>query len=246
MDNTKKFTDKADKYNQSRPSYPDAMIKFIEKYFDKNTIIADIGSGTGILTKQLLKTASCIYTVEPNDNMRLIAESNLSSCNNFYSIKATAENTTLLDNSVDIITVAQAFHWFDVLSFKKECQRILKPNGKIFLIWNTRDESANINKELFSICKQYCPDFIGFSGGIENNDTKIKTFFDNDYTTETFPNQLYYNRENFINRALSSSYSINQDNQNYAAYINALNNLFDKYQNNEIIEVANTTKVIYK
>lgn len=247
MDNTKKFTEKAGKYATSRPSYPIKLIKSFFDYFnfDTSLIVADIGSGTGILTKQLLNEGYKVYAVEPNDNMRAAAEKDLSNFKNFISVNATAENTTLQNSCVDFITVAQAFHWFDTNKFKAECKRILKPNGKVFLIWNSRDNNSPINKELFAINKQYCKDFTGFSGGTQNNDEKIKVFFDNYYQVQQFENHIIYDKENFINRALSSSYSLNSNDKNYSDYVKALNLLFDKYAENGFVKVANITKMYY-
>ena len=121
MDNTKKFNNKADKYSSGRPSYPKELIKTLyDMYgFNKSSVIADIGSGTGILTRQLLEMGSEVYAVEPNENMRKKAKAELARIEKFHSVNATAENTALIDRSVDHITVAQAFHWFDTALFKK-------------------------------------------------------------------------------------------------------------------------------
>ena len=73
-----------------------------------------------------LESGLHVIGVEPNDAMRKIAEQSLKLYSRFQSIKATAEHTTLKENSVDLVTVAQAFHWFDKEAFKIECQRILK------------------------------------------------------------------------------------------------------------------------
>lgn len=247
MDNTNKFTQKADNYAKSRPAYSSQMIDYLTSCFlpPSNYTVADIGSGTGILTKQLLTCGYKVFAVEPNENMRTFAEKELSDCKNFISINATAENTTLENNCVDIITVAQAFHWFDAGQFKTECTRILKPNGKIFLIWNKRDEKAPINIELFEVCKKYCPEFTGFSGGTQNSDDKIKRFFDGKYQIMTFSNPLLMNKQSFIDRALSSSYSLNPDDKNFAEYLTALNSLFDKYAQNGFVDVANTTQMYF-
>ncbi len=247
MDNTTKFTGKADKYAASRPSYPNKMVKSFYDCFNFNTssVVADIGSGTGILTKELLAEGYFVYAVEPNENMRHFAEKDLSSFKNFISVNATAESTTLSDSSVDFITVAQAFHWFDTEKFKAECKRILKQNGKIFLIWNNRDSNSPINKDLFDINKQFCKAFTGFSGGTHNNDDKIKLFFDNCYQIEYFENPIFYDKESFVNRALSSSYALSPLDNNYSDYVKALNDLFDKYAQNELVKVTNNTKMYY-
>lgn len=84
-------------------------------------IVADIGSGTGILSRQLLVRGLHVIGVEPNNDMRNVAEQSLNIHSRFISINATAENTTLKENSVDLVTVAQAFHWFDKKAFKIEC-----------------------------------------------------------------------------------------------------------------------------
>ena len=96
---------------------------------------------------QLLARGFTVNGVEPNDDMRIVAEQTLKADSRFISVKATAENTTSNDNSLDLITVAQAFHWFDIEQFRLECQRILKQDGKVALVWNSRDGSSEINKE---------------------------------------------------------------------------------------------------
>lgn len=211
MDNTNKFNQKANAYSVGRPTYANAFIDVLysEQGFNSLSIIADIGSGTGILSKQLLDKGNIVYAVEPNTDMRTSAENELNSYKNFYSVNGTAEHTTLENNSVDFITVAQAFHWFNGISFKKECNRILKPNGKVFLIWNTRDIAADINIQQSMIFKKYCPNFVGFSGGIKENDDRICTFFNNKFMCVEFDNPLLYEREKFIQRCLSGSYSLN-------------------------------------
>lgn len=243
MDNTNKFNQKANAYSFGRPAYANAFIDFLysEQGFNRKSIIADIGSGTGIFSKQLLDKGTIIYAVEPNNDMRINAENKLKSFENFHSVNGTAEHTTLENNSVDFITVAQAFHWFNAILFKKECDRILKPNGKVFLIWNTRDTAADLNIQQGLLFKKFCPDFVGFSGGIKENDERICAFFDNEFVRVEFDNPLSYDREKFIQRSLSSSYSLNKENKNYDQYLKTINDLFDRYAINEVLTVPNKT-----
>lgn len=241
MDNTKKFDGRAKDYTASRPSYSKELIDCLYGNYELSeaSVVADIGSGTGKFSKHLLDRRSEVYCVEPNGDMRCVAENELCKYKKFHSVAGDAENTTLKSNFVDCITTAQAFHWFDVLKFKQECLRILKNGGKVFLIWNIRDYADILNQEWHKVFSQYCPDFSGFCNGIERDDTKIKAFFDKGYDYVAFEHPLTFDRESFIKRSLSSSYSLKENNENYEPYIGALNELFDKYENNGVVSLSN-------
>ncbi len=121
-DSTKRFSDRVENYVKYRPSYPINLINHLKKKGIVTTgqKIADIGSGTGIFSKLLLNTENNVYAVEPNKEMRIAAEKSLQNKLNFISINGSAEDTTLKENSIDIITAAQSFHWFDLQKAKKE------------------------------------------------------------------------------------------------------------------------------
>lgn len=243
MDSTKKFNEIANEYTKSRPSYASEFIEYLfnESKISDSSVIADIGSGTGKLSKQLLNKGCKVFCVEPNNDMRIVAENELSKYTNFTSVAGSAENTLLEDKSVDFITTAQAFHWFDTKSFKTECNRIIKPGGKVFLIWNTRVNDALINQELYRVFSAYCPDFKGFSGGTKPHDDRIKFFFDNDYEYISFDNPLYFNRDKFISRSLSGSYSLKKDDCRFDLYISEINRVFDKFETDGIVKIDNQT-----
>ena len=209
-DSTQKFNGIAKEYTLGRPTYSEELIDMLYSQcdFSSHSIIADIGSGTGKFAKQLLDKGSFVYCVEPNDDMRNIAIQELTAYKNFCAVQGTAAETGLLEKSIDFVTCAQAFHWFDVLAFKKECKRILKEEGLVFLIWNMRDMSCDINKECFDIYIKFCPDFRGFGGGIQKDDNRITQFFNNEYRYVEFDNPLIYDKETFISRSLSGSYSL--------------------------------------
>ena len=175
---TENFTDRADIYAKYRPSYPNEYIDYLlsANQLKGNQIVADIGSGTGIFSHQLLESGLHVIGVEPNDDMRKMAEQSLKLYSRFQSIKATAENTTLKENSVDLVTVAQAFHWFDKEAFKIECQRILKQKANVALVWNSRDLTSPLIKENAEICQKTCPNFKGFSGGIDETPEVFNNF----------------------------------------------------------------------
>lgn len=241
MDTTKKFDGRAKDYTTSRPSYAEKLIDcFYDDYgISESSIIADIGSGTGKFAKHLLEKGSEVYCVEPNEDMRSMAESELCGYKNFHSVQGDAENTMLETGLVDCITTAQAFHWFDVKKFKKECSRIIKNSGKVFLIWNVRDDADLLNQELYHIYSKYCPNFQGFSGGIEKDDPRIKEFFCGKYEYVSFDNPLYFDKEKFISRSLSGSYSLKEGDEEYAEYMEALISAFNKYSNNGIVSIGN-------
>ena len=159
--NEEKFTGKADIYKKFRSSYPRELIEYLysEMGFCKASVIADIGSGTGIFSRLLLEKGSQVYCVEPNDDMRRVAENDLGDIDgfkNFISIKAPAENSGLQEGSIDFVTSAQAFHWFDIGLFKSECRRILKSDGKVVLVWNIRDYESELIKKDYILRKKYC------------------------------------------------------------------------------------------
>lgn len=241
MDSKRIFSGIADVYEQGRPEYALELIDDLyTKYgFSQSSVIADIGTGTGKFAGQILKRGSVVIGVEPNDDMRHKAQIILGNCDKFSLVKGDASNTTLQNESVDFITSAQAFHWFDPSAFRKECRRVLKPDGLVVLLWNIRDMNSFVNKECFEIYTQYCDRFTGFHGGIQRDDIKIKEFFDNEYERIEYDNPLFYKKEDFTKRCLSGSYSLKETDANYGTYLSLFDKIFEKYNENGILTMGN-------
>lgn len=231
MDNTKKFSGKADVYHKARPNYAQGLLDFIAQKWQigEGSLVADIGSGTGIFTRQLLGLGAKVFAVEPNADMRGKAEEMLRENPNFVSVVGTAEQTTLPDHSFHLVTAAAAFHWFDPDRFKQECERILTPGSPVVLVWNEVEMAAEINQGRERIFKKYCPNFNGFSGGNDREDKIKQAFFDGALQERRFANPLSYDRQTFVNRALSGSYSLVATDPGFEAYLAELGELFDQH-----------------
>jgi ubiquinone/menaquinone biosynthesis C-methylase UbiE len=130
-DSYQRFSRVVENYVRYRPHYPQQIADFLKEECGLSPAhtIADIGSGTGILSQVFLKNGNTVYGVEPNQEMRQAAESLLQDQPNFRSVDATAEATSLSDKSIDFVTAGQAFHWFKHDLTREEFSRILVPKG---------------------------------------------------------------------------------------------------------------------
>lgn len=228
------FNRKGDVYAKARPAYPANLFSYLLErgIIHADCTAADIGSGTGIFTLQLAPFVKKIYAVEPNADMRAEAEAAFASCGNVISVSATAEQTTLAEHSVNVITVAQAFHWFDRKAFRAECQRILASNGNVLLIWNDRDTDSPIIQDNFAVNTRFCPRFRGSSNGISFDKASFADFFAVSPEVTRFDNSLIYDRDAFVLRNLSSSYAPVQGDTHYDRYVQAIHDVFDKHSKN--------------
>lgn len=244
MDSTARFTGKAEGYAKYRPKYAEAYIDYLVESFGlkDGSMIADVGSGTGILTKQLLDRGLHVLAVEPNGDMRAQAEKELREYTGFRSVAGTAENTSLEAASTDLVTAGQAFHWFDREAFRSECTRILKRGGSVSLVWNSRDKSSPIVREIDGIFRRYCPDYVGVSGGIEDEAGVFERFFkDGAYDIRSFRNDARYDLGSFIGRNLSVSYAPRKEDGNFSQFIMEMENLFGEFEENGIVAVPSET-----
>lgn len=252
MKNTQKFNSKqrfshtVENYVKYRPHYPKAAIDFLKKDYGlkANHIIADIGSGTGIFTKLLLDNGNKVCGVEPNGDMRQASETYLSEYKNFMSLNASAEHTTLEDHSVDMITAAQAFHWFHQKNVKKEFERILKPNGLIVLLWNLRvSDQSDVMQAYEQLLQTFGTDYKDVCAeGV--TDASVQDFFSPHETTIVkFPNTQTLNWESFKGRLLSTSYTPKPGAENYDDMLHAAKTIFDKNQVDGFITFIYETKV---
>lgn len=233
-------------YDSVRPSYPDALFEYLQNEIgvDANSIIADIGSGTGILTEKLIKICKKVYAVEPNRSMRNVANNKLWKSTKYVSIDGTAENTGLCDNCLNYVTAAQSFHWFNRSLFRNECQRILKNNGFVILIWNCRDQGNELVQVIDKINEKYCSNFSGFKGGMRGavGLDDYEDFFVNGYDTKIFRNDILLDKRRFIGLHNSASYRLEKSDINYKNYIYDLQRAFDKYSLNGNLFMPYLTK----
>ncbi len=134
------FSSKVNDYVASRPDYPAALFDALRTkcHLQPGAVVADIGAGTGLLTRGLLAQSYTVTAIEPSDAMRAAADHALAHVPAYSSANGTAENLPLPDASADLITAAQAFHWFDIPAARIEFLRVLKPQGHVALIWNDR------------------------------------------------------------------------------------------------------------
>jgi SAM-dependent methyltransferase len=231
-DPTKRFSDRVDNYVKYRPGYPNEVIAYLQSECKLTSalVIADIGSGTGIFTKLLLDEGYKVYAVEPNEDMQQAAEQQLGANKNFNPINGSAEATTLLANSIDLIVCAQAFHWFNNEKTQAEFRRILKEDGHAALIWNNRLADADEFSIAYeSILKQ---DSIDYNKVNHRNisDFDFKAFFkDGIYKAVKFPNVQVFDEAGLLGRAFSSSYVPPEGTADGEKFKELLKDIFARY-----------------
>jgi ubiquinone/menaquinone biosynthesis C-methylase UbiE len=242
--NTTRFSDRVEEYIKYRPTYPSKLLAILKKELKLNfdNTIADIGSGTGISSIPFLDNNNIVYGVEPNKEMREAAEQILKKYPKFISINGAAEETTLPDKSIDIIFCGQAFHWFDKTKSKKEFDRILKDNGHIVFVWNSRSTKSDFQNEyedaLFENIDEY-----KFVNHRTISDDEIREFF----APKTLDIFRLYNKQNFnlegLQGRLKSSSYCPKSGPGYDRLMVQIESIYKKYEVNDNIEFEYETQI---
>ncbi len=240
-----RFSNRVENYVKYRPAYPREILDLFAAEMNplKNSVVADIGSGTGISAKLFLENGNSVFGVEPNAAMRGAAENFLKDFPRFKSVDGTSENTNLPENSVDFIVAAQAFHWFDKKKTRIEFQRILRENGFVALIWNERQLDTNdflINYE--NHLKRFGTDYEKVRH--DNLDEKLlQDFFQTKMRRKTLLNVQTLDFDGLKGRMLSASYIPSEGDALFAPMIAELQSLFDKYAENGKIQILYNTNI---
>lgn len=242
---TQRFSDRVENYVRYRPGYPREIVTLLMEMYGltADSVIADLGSGTGNSTALFLEAGCTVQAVEPNREMRAAAEKLLGHRAKFHSVAGSAEATTLPEHSVDFVIAAQAFHWFDARAARQECDRILKPGGWVVLIWNERQLDAT------PFLRAYEKLLINFGTDYatvrhENIDTtKLAQFFSGPHVTHTFANAQHFDLEGLKGRLLSCSYAPGAGDPRHEPMLEELRRMFDEHQQDGQVSFTYDTKV---
>jgi len=242
---TSRFSDRAENYMKHRPGYPQQIIPFLENTLglQKSARIADIGSGTGLFAEPLLKNGYQVICIEPNEAMRKAGEEKLKQYPLFISRRRSGETTGLRNQSIDLITVAQAFHWMDVEAAKKEFKRILKTGSYVLLVWNLQKTDTDFLNNYAEIKHRYQ---IEERDSHEMDAEKVSRFFGtNQFQKITFPNTQELNFDALKGRLLSSSYIPLPGHPSYENMISDLVQLFVRCNKKGFVTMEYETVLYY-
>lgn len=224
-----RFSDRAEDYARYRPSYPagaiDGIVSSVKPATDLKA--ADVGAGTGISARLLGDRGVRVWAIEPNEAMRTAATPHPL----VTFLAATAEQTTLTAHSVDLVTCFQAFHWFDPAKSLAEFHRILKPEGRLALVWNNRDATDPFTTDYTRLVKE-----LSNHHPAEAKLTAIAPLSDDPHFQllqhSTFAYQQALDFPGLVGRAQSVSY-IPKDEATRQRLIAGLHHLFDRWRNAE-------------
>lgn len=246
-DTVDRFSNRVENYVKYRPGYPPQIITLLKEKcgLTPQSIVADIGSGTGILSELLLKNGNTVLGVEPGREMRRAAERLLKDYKSFKSVEGTAEQTGLPSKSVDLVTAAQAFHWFDQKKAKLEFARILKPNSWVVLIWNERRlEASQFLIEFEELLLKYATDYQEVRH--ENVRESISSFFAPEVPAfARFDNVQLFDLAGLKGRVASASYTPEPGNANYQLLFSGLEDIFRRHAEDDKIRFEYDTTVYY-
>jgi len=244
---TERFSARADHYRRYRPGYPSAAIELLAARcgLGPGTVVADVGSGTGILTEQLLERGAQVIGIEPNDAMRKAAEERLAAEPRFRSLAATAEETTLAQASVDLWVAAQAFHWFDAPLARLEALRVVRSGGFAALLWNERPpEPGAFLTEYEALLRRHAAEYSAIAGR-RADEASMRAFLGSAMQVARFPNQQTFDYAGLEGRLLSSSYAPQPGHPEHAPMLEGLRALFDRYQRSSEIVFPYETRVYF-
>lgn len=247
MDSKQRFSNRVDDYVRYRPRYPAGVIDILtaEAGLWPQSVIADVGSGTGFSAELFLKNGNTVIGVEPNREMRLAAEQLLAFYPNFRSVEGAAEATTLTDASVDFVLAGQAFHWFDGPSAHREFMRILRPGGKTILMWNVRrlDSTPFLRAYDELLCRLGADYLKVLVEGMEEK--QISDFFRGPFTRRTIFNFQDLDFSALRGRLLSSSYVPAAGQPNHEEILAGLRDVFDAHDVNGRVRLEYDTQIYF-
>lgn len=245
VDPTQRFSSRVGNYMRYRPSYPLEIVETLDREcgFTRDSVIADIASGTGIFTKLLLEHGNPVFGIEPNPEMRRAGEECLKEYSRFTSVAGTAEATTLPDACVDFVTAAQAGHWFDIPKARREFARILKPDGWLVLLWNERKiDSTPFLRDYEQLLLKYGTDY----EEVRHEHTVVGSFFDpHSYQERTFSLVQEFDYAGVEGRLLSSSYAPGPEHPKHEAMLRELRRIYGLHQGNGKMAFEYTTRLYY-
>jgi SAM-dependent methyltransferase len=243
-----RFSNRVGDYIRYRPSYPPALLDLLRSGCDlrSQSVIVDIGCGTGLLSELFLKNGNRVFGVEPNAEMRAGGEEYLRTYTNFKSVDGSAEATTLAAASADFITAGQAFHWFEPAAARQEFRRILKPGGWAVIVWNDhRVEGVPLNREYEDLLERFGIDYPRVRDSYPDS-KRVRSFFESDdFARRDLPNGQLFNWDGFRGRLRSGSYIPTEGHVNFAPMMAELERIFLAHQQNGAVRMEYFTRIYY-
>lgn len=249
MDPKQRFSDRVENYVRYRPGYPAEIMRLLMDKCDlrAESVVADIGSGTGLLAELFLAHGCRVYGVEPNEAMRAAGEQLLARYAGFTSVNGSAEESGLADACADFVTAGQAFHWFKPEEAGRELRRISRPGAWTVLVWNERRlDSTPFLRAYEDLLQRYATDYREVNHrNVEQDEALIARFFGGPYREARFDNRQIFDLAGARGRLLSSSYAPTESSPNYAAMLATLEEIFSRYQSGGKVAFEYDTQVFY-
>ena len=245
---TTRFSSRVDYYVKYRPHYPVEILDLLAAKCDMTpeSVIADVGSGTGILTKLFLENGNPVIGVEPNKEMREAGEAYLAEFARFSSVDGTSEATRLPGKAIDIIVAGQAFHWFDQVKSRVEFQRVLSDEGWVVLVWNDRRiDSTPFLRDYEALLQEFATDYNEINHKNVQDKAVFTAFFGASPDYANFDNVQRFDFESLMGRLNSASYVPSRNDPSYAAMRQRAREIFDAHQTDEKVVFDYDTRVYY-
>jgi SAM-dependent methyltransferase len=244
---TERFSDRAQAYAAARPGYPQEIATELMRAFDlpPAAVVADLGSGTGLSCEPFLRAGLTVIGVEPNDAMRAAGDRQLAAFAAFRSVKGTAEATTLVDASVDLVIAAQAAHWFEPRAAGAEAKRILKRPPHAALIWNDRVSSGDAFAEGYEalLVEHGGDEYVRVRHRHAHHDLVAAFFGHAGHRELRFTNPTALDFDTLAQRLNSASYVPKAGTPGHAPMMAALRRLFDATQRDGRVAMVYETRV---
>lgn len=247
IESTERFSSRVDAYVRYRPSYPKEVIAVLQAEcgLTPQMNVADVASGTGIFTRLMLENGNRVFGVEPNEKMRRAGERYLAEFPNFVSVAGTAEATNLPDHGVQMVTCAQAAHWFKVPETQREFQRILEPSHYVVLVFNDRQVKGDAFADDYeALVTKYGTDYSAVQrlGRVFAGDEFFAPY---KCEKRTLPNHQDLDYEALEGRLLSSSYAPQAGDSGHAPMLEELRRIFDKHQRDGRVRMHYDTNIYF-
>lgn len=243
---TERFSDRVADYVRYRPDYPRALLDWLQDRLHVTNAwhVADIGAGTGISSRLFLDAGYRVTAVEPNAAMRAAMTEWLGGISAFRAVDGSADATGLPDGSVDLVTVAQAFHWFDRESTRREFRRILRPRGLAAIWWNSRRPGGTPFLEGYeALLQRHGTDYAEVAER-HADDARMGAWFGAGLRGEAhFEHRQRMDFDALRGRLLSSSYAPRPGQPGHEPMMRALRDLFEATAVDGMVDMEYDTRI---